>query len=404
MRRRLTQRCIDGAPHNFQVLIDLWVFCSKCLTITELIVDESGGSPPDPSDGRPVIVFNATGGDDTQALQNFINGQGNNVILDIHGVAGIGGQGVTIQSKIGVKITSTTGGGCKAISDGQYSTPYSSMLYGNNLTECTFEDLQLDGNGKNAQGLYLNQCVRSKMLRLHAWNIRHAASGPPYAALKADSSVDIEVGHCNVHDLSGAGGNGEGVRGIWLGVGGSFCVRPYIHDCLVVNPGHSGIVTESSAPRVVNNKVHEVVIDGTGYKFIARGDPAEADYSDNYVESTANGGFMIEGSDVHPTKIYVRNWVARDVGGMGTSFGMLYVSGSQGVRNVVGENWNLDGCMRIANFNYLFDSTFKDIVVNDGPPVSALEHEVHNIQFNNAGTVEIGSNVTQIWVDGKQVV
>jgi hypothetical protein len=374
------------------------IYCPACgvhVANLEMVI------PPDPipptPDGRPVVSYTPHGGDDTAAFQAWLDAQHDNTIFDIRGVVGIGRAGIILRNRTGITLMSSVGGGCRAIGSGAYNTPYSSMLYLEGMTDSSVEKMRLDGNGGNAQGVFFNKSTRPKVLYCEAWNIRHMQSGPPFAAVKVDESTDAEIAWNNVHDLTGVEG-GEGVRGIWCGVGGCFSIRPNIHDNTVRSPGHTGIITESSGPRVSSNRVEGVMIQGTGYKFIARGDDAEAVFDQNVVDRTVGAGFMIEGSGSF-SKTIVRGWTASNVGKDGTSFGFLYVSGGSGTRNVEVSECRLTNCKRVSNLNYAYDFIFRDLTI-DGPALVACENEAHGINLTNAGDVEIGHNVSNVWVDG----
>lgn len=398
----MTQWCIDGAPHFFTVYSGTKVFCQKCLETADfLIPDPIPPDPPDPIDPRPVVTFTAPTGDCTAQLQNWMNTQPSNAIWDILGVASINATGLQISGKTNVKLTSSNSGGFKAIGNGSYAPAYSSLLYAANTTDCSFENLRFDGNNKSAQALFVHRSTRPKILRCEAWNIQYIpGGGAPYAALKADVCTDAEIAYNNIHDLGGIDG-GSGVRGIWAGVGSSeYSTRPHIHHNTITRPGHTGIVTESTAPIVTDNIVTAALIQGTGYKFIPRGPIADAIFDNNTVDGTAGSGIMFEGSGVFPAHIYVRGWKASNIGKAGTTFGFVYISGSAGTRNVEIRGNNLVNCKRLANVNYGWDLKFTDNVGTGNSILIALENECHNIVVTNSGSVEIGTNCSNIVVDG----
>lgn len=402
----MSQLCIDGTTHFFTVYSGTHVYCQKCLELADIAQAPVPPIviPPIPTDPRPVQVYTPPAGDCTTALQAWMNAQPNNSIWDIRGVASINTAGLRILNRNSVKVTSSTGGGFKAIGTGLYSTPYSSLLYAEGVTDCSFESLRFDGNGKNAQALFVNKSLRPLIRSCEAWNIQNIlGGGAPYAAIKADACTDPEISFCNVHDTGGKD-NDSGVRGIWCGVGGEYSIRPKIHNNTAMNTGHTGIVTESSGPIVINNTVANVLIQGTGYKYIARGAVADAILDSNTVDSCVGSGIMVEGSPVHPAHIYIRNWAASNVGAAGTSFGMVYISGSDGTKNVEVSGNTLTNCKRIANINYGYNLVFRDNVVTGGVNTIDLENEVHGVIVTRSGFVNVGSNVTNVVVDGVVIV
>src|SRR5262245_40875142 len=145
--KTITDLCpVDNRPHDFEQIMSKpgWIFCTKCATTVELTYPDDpippDPIPPDPGpDPRPVKVFTATGADDTTALQNWINSQPNDAIYDIHGTAAINQNGIRFTNKNNVKVTSTNGGGFKAISDTLYNASvFSAMVYAEAFNNSAF--------------------------------------------------------------------------------------------------------------------------------------------------------------------------------------------------------------------------------------------------------------------------
>lgn len=400
----ITERCIDNNPHFCIIWYEsesdgTLVFCQKCLKVFKLAQPEP--PQPEPPGEGDSIIFRATLGDDTAALQAILDNLSKDLVIE--GFAGINSNGLSLRSVGGRKISGAgvSGGGFRALSDGPYSTPYSSMFFGEHLDACIFENLKFDCNAKNVQGIFLNLTTNCLITGCEVWNIRHISGvGIPYAGIKVDASTDIEIAYNYVHDTTGADGD-SGVRGIWAGVGNQFCTRPHIHHNKVERTGHTAIVTESEAPRVHDNAVRDALTQGTGYKFIPRGGSAEAFLDFNIAENTVGSALMIEGSESVPVHIWVRNWTASNIGKDGTTFGFLYVSG-QPLRNISVADCQLVNCKRTCNLNNVSAAFFTGLRLS-GTGAAALENNVHNVTFQNAGTVEIGRNVSDIWVDGKKV-
>lgn len=375
--------------------------CPKCSTAFDIVVSGNPTPiPPDPTpvDPRPVQVFTPSGGDDTAALQDWLNAQPSDAIYDIRGVAQISSSGVTMAGKKNVKVTSTTGGGFRAISP-HYDSAYASLVYAPNNDSVSFENLLFDIAHNSAQGLFIHKSPNSKILRCEVKDIVYVPrDGPPYAAIKGDLCDNLEIGGCNIHDLDSA--PQMAVRGLWIGVGNELTSRAYIHDCVCSHTGHTGIVVEGNGPRVINNKVSATYGGGSGYKFVPRGDPDEAIWDNNIVDGTSNGGFMIEGSDSKPSKIWVRNWQASNVGRDGTTFAFLYVAGDAGTSNVQMSGCKLDNCKRVATLLYASNFAFSDLTVTNGEPIIECYQDCDGVTLVNAGRATIGPRVTNVWVDG----
>lgn len=357
--------------------------------------------PPDPppaADPRPVKTFTATGGDDTSSFQAWVNTQPNNTIYEVRGSVGVNAQGIRLINRTNVTVRAAAeGGGFRAIGEGLYHTPFSSMIYCESFNGSSLERLKLDCSGKKAMGVNLMRSARTKLAGCEAWNIQGDSVGYPWAGIYGEQNADIEVDACHVHDT------GVGVRGIWFGVGNRFDVRPHIHHCATRHTGHTGIVTESEGPHVHHNQVRDVYRDGTGFKFIARGQNVDALWDDNFVADTLSAGFMIEGSGVRPPKIYVRRWTANNCGAPGTTFGFLYVSNSQGVRNLELDGAILDNCRSIGAAQYLAEAVLRNVTVKNGSDLFHYELNCNNIRQSAAGRADIGQGVTNIWVNGVKV-
>lgn len=380
--------CIDGTPHFFTIYNGTKVYCQKCL-ITANIIQPN----PPPVDPRPITVFIPPAGDCTAAMQNWLNVQPNNAIWDIQGLANINTAGLRISSKTNVKLTSSTGGGFKAIGSGVYSTPFSSLFYSEGLASCSFESLKFLSNSRPVMGLFLNRSINCKILACESSLVAGGISGAPWAGIYGERNSDTEVANCLVSAL------GNGIRGIWFGVGDRFDIRPHVHHNTVRDPGHTGIVTESSGPNVHNNSVYNSLRDGTAYKFIPRGDLVDAMFDDNLADGTANAGFMIEGSGILP-KIFIRRFTANNCGQVGTTFGMLYISGSSGTANVEVSDCILNSCQRIAAMQYATGITLKRNVTTNTPAIVDLELNCTNIVLEQSGDVTIGNNCSNVWVNG----
>lgn len=382
--------CIDGTPHFYTVYNGTKVYCQKCLITANIIIPPD---PPTPTDPRPISIFTPPAGDCTVALQNWLNVQPNNAIWDIRGLANINTAGLRISAKTNVKLTSSTGGGFKAIGNGAYSTPFSSLFYSEALTSCSFESLKFLSDGHPAMGLFLYRSTNCKILACESSGVAGGLSGAPWAGIYGERNSDTEVANCLVTAL------GNGIRGIWFGVGDRFDIRPHIHHNTVRDPGHTGIVVEASGPNVHNNSAYNVLRDGTAYKFLARGAVVDALFDDNLADGTAQAAFMIEGSGIYP-KTYLRRFAARNCGKIGSTFGMLYVSNALGVQNVEVSDCALTNCQRIAAMQYATNITFKRNTTANTPALVDLELNCVNIVLDQSGDVTVGPNCSDVWVNG----
>ena len=114
---------------------------------------------------------------------------------------------------------------------------------------------------------------------------------------------------------------------------------------------------------------------------------------------TVGAGLMLENCNGVGVRIEENSF--ENCGRQGTTFGGLYSSSN--ANGVVARNNRFEGCKSIGGFRNLFDSTFEDNTIISGSDVIWLEDNCHNLTVNQSGRVNIGSNVTEIWVDGVKV-
>jgi hypothetical protein len=397
----ITEKCpVDNTPHAFIPVVDNppWVYCQKCLKTVEITFDQNPPDPPDPPDpqppdDRPVKTYQASGNDDTSSLQNWINQQPSNAIYDIRGTAAINTQGLRVMGKTNVKITSTNGGGFKAIGNGAYTGPFAAMVYAEGFNDSSFDALKFNCNGKQAGGVFLCKSTRGRVLHCEAWNVAQNPAGAPWAGIYGEQCIETEIGYCHVHDT------GPEVRGIWLGVSDSRRdSKPHIHHNRVERTGHSGIIAEANGPHFHDNEVYEVRQHGSAYKFIPRGPADAALFENNLAADTGNAGFMIEGSNVDPI-IEVRGHVSKNCGADGTSFGGFYIVSGQGNANLNIHDCKFENCKRLGALQYVTNSQFRNMTIS-GNNQWSLELNNSNLTFENAGSVEMGQGNSGINVQG----
>jgi hypothetical protein len=399
--RVIAESCpVDGTPHNFLPVPEKpgWVYCTKCLTSMELTFNPEPPDPPDPPDPeppdpRPVRVYQANGTDDTAALQSWLNQQPNDSIYDIQGTAAINSQGVRVLGKVRVKITSSNGGGFKAISNGPYTSPFSAMVYAEGFNESEFNGLKFNSNSKQAMGIFLLKSTRGKVLKCESWGVAQNPNGAPWAGIYGEQCTETEIGYCHVHDTAPT------VRGIWLGVGDRRDSKPHIHHCKVERTGHTGIITEANGPYVHDNEVYDIPQHGTGYKFIPRGPADAAMWENNLVSGTGNAGFMMEGSTTDPP-IEIRNHTFKNCGADNTTFGGFYLVNGQGNTNLNIHDCSFENCRRLGAMQYVTNSQFRNMTIKSSSDLWSLELNNANLMFQNAGKVEMGQGNSDINVQG----
>jgi hypothetical protein len=362
--------------------------------------------------GTTITVSSCTGTDDTATLQAALNSLSNNGTLDITAstACAINTAGLTRSGLTNARITSSNGLGVfKEVATGTYTPAYSSAILITSCTNCLFDKFKVDGNDKKGQALFCHFCTNSSAQNIEAYDIAYDAGGSgPYAAVKFDGGSGNFIVNNNLHDFTGVDG-GEGVRCIWAGVGGEYETNITIKNNTCASPGHTGIVTEGSGPIGTGNIVINAITQGTGMKFIPSGPVADAVFENNTIDGTKDGGFQIDGSSVHPSRIDVRNNVFKNIGSIGSSFGALYLSGSgtlpsAGVQNVRFTGNQITNAKRLGNVNYGYDLLYQNNTVVSGSAVLELEDNASRVTVLNSGSVNIGTNISTVTVDGVIVV
>jgi hypothetical protein len=371
--------------------------------------------------GTTVVVSDSdcSGSDDTSTVQTRLNSLASNGTLDFQNTThpcDINSNGLSRGTLTNVRITSSvtapSGGHIRGIATGLYSTAYSSIFYVAYCVDCLVDKLIINANSTQGQGIFLHHTSNSSIQNNEVYDIAVGPTNVPYAAIKCDDCEDIWVAENSVHDTGGTS-SGAGVRGIWVGVGGEYSVRPRIFDNIVSNTGHTGIVTESQNPLVTGNSVTTVTVQGTGYKFIPRGFQAEATFDYNSADTTLDACFQFEPSGVTGSNTYIRHNDFSNCGGSGTSFGGLYLSGATGggSQNIVFTDNTLTSCRSVGALNnahtvLLQDNTLVTPVSPDGGNV-ILENDDTDITVNNSGTIVMQGGCTgtcsNIFQDGTQL-
>jgi hypothetical protein len=302
--------------------------------------------------------------------------------------------------RITTSVTPPADGTLRMNVSGLYSTPYSSMLYLSGCTNCLVDKIKVNGNGKAGQAVFLHHGDNNSVQNIEVYGaIQDDTSVGAYAAIKGDDETDSFFVGNNLHDFGGDFG-GEGYRGLWIGVGGEYSIRPTIRNNTVTTTGHSGIVTESQGPVVTGNLVTNVAVQGTCFKFIPRGAEVDAFFDNNTCDSTKDGGFQFEPSpdSVQPNNVYFRNNQCKNVSTLAANtFGCFYISGSAG-----GGSFNLKitgniitNTKAIANVNNGHNILFQNNTIispngGDGNNIN-LENDNDNITSLNSGNVNIHS-------------
>jgi hypothetical protein len=322
---------------------------------------------------------------------------------------------LAVTNKTNIRITTSvtppTNGTLRATVTGLYLTPESALMHVLNCTNCLFDKLRINGNGKAAEGIFTEEGDHNSVQNVRGYgSIQDNTGTGAYAFIKAQNETDsFWVGN-NISDLGGVAG-GEGMRCFWIGVGSEPATRPTIINNTCASPGHSGIATESEAPVVTGNLINNVAVNGTCFKLIPKGSSAvTAVFENNTCDSTKDGGFQFEPLSARPTVLF-RNNICKNVSTLDTnSFGCFYISGSAG-----GGSYNLTitgntitNTKAIANVNYGHNILFQNNTIispngADGNNVN-LENDNDGVTLLSSGNANIfdGTSIN-IFEDGDQL-
>jgi hypothetical protein len=417
--------CTQGGGGSFAICV------RNANNIWEPILAGGGAAPPPVTEtfyggftggGTTVSVTDAdcNTSDDTIAVQAKLSSVTNNGTLDFTNTTNpcdIGASGLSRPNMTNIRITTSvtppSAGTIREVATGLYSHTYSTMLYLATCTNCLVDKLKINGNSKKGQGVFFHHGSGNSAQNLEIYSIAYDSGGSgPYAAIKIDDCDDCFAVGNNLHDFTGING-GEGVRGIWFGVGNEYSVRPTILNNTVTVTGHTGIVTGSQGPIVTGNLVTSVPVQGTCFKFIPRGAEADAAFDNNSCDSTRDGGFQFEPSPdaVQPDNVYFRNNQCKNVSTLASNtFGCFYISGSAG-----GGSYNLKitgnvitNTKAIANVNYGHNILFQNNTIispngADGNNVN-LENNNDGVRLLNSGNANIHDGTSiNIFEDGVQL-
>jgi hypothetical protein len=367
--------------------------------------------------GSTVTVSDAdcAAGDDTSTIQGKFNAVATNGTLDFQnttnpcdiGSAGISRSGIT-NVRYTTSVTPPAGGTFRGAAAGLYSTDESTLIYLSGCNDCLIDKLKVNLNGTKGQAIKVHHSSGFSVQNVEAYDAIHAASGPPYALLKTGDCQNYWLVGNNLHDATGVEG-GEGVRGIWAGVGNEYDTNGHILNNTVADTGHTGIVSESQGPTVTGNSISDILTQGTGMKFIPKGVAADAIWDSNTVTGTVGAAMQLDASAVKPD-IYIRTNTFVNCGASPSSFGGFYFSGSTsgGTQNVTFSGNSLNGCRSVGAMNnshhiVVLNNTITNPQGGDGSNVN-LENDNTDVHITSSGNANVFDGTsTDIWEDGIQI-
>lgn len=363
-------------------------------------------TPPEPEPPpEELIVITPTGGDDAGLIQGKLNDLPQGFALMLSGMFNVGSTlWLDGQEKqlIGDPYKQSGLRPIRAGLNGHYGALLCTTP---DTARCRILGLEFDGGNLPVEMVFFDGGVDNTIEGCKLYDIASHPAGPPFAAIHSQSTVNLAVVGNTIERTGGVDG-GEGVRGIW--VPGRTGTR--IERNVVRNTGHTGIAVEGATAIVSGNEVQDSLIQGTAYKICYRGSgvyrrrsvrsgaPPAIVFQSNHAENTVGAGLMLE--DCGSVAVEVTGNAFVNCGREGTTFGGLYSSSwTNGLHAAFNEFRN---CRSVGGFRQLHTSHFADNEI-EGADVIYFEDDCHQIEMTNSGRANVGSNCSEITVDGQQV-
>jgi hypothetical protein len=364
----------------------------------------SGSLPPiePPPIGLPpdAVVIEPTGGDDTQLLRDHVNAIPEGGTLVLRGMFRVsstistsGGRGRTVMGypaeRSGVLIERSDMNGM-----------YGAAFQFNGAAGSVIRDLEFDAQAHTTQPIEVNGGEDNLIERCYIHDIGFSGGADPtLAAIHSEGGTRLTVRGNRIERTGGNRDADEGVRGIWLGKGQVDCL---VEDNTVSDTGHTCIAIEPCAGIIRRNVVTNSLTQGTLYKIMLHPESPGAgavEFYDNYAETSRNAGLMLEAAAYESLDIHHNTF--KNCGAEGTTFGALYTS-QWTTANVRFHDNFIDNCRSLGAMNRS-ESCVIEYNTITGDNTLWLENDDTNIVVNNSGRVSVGSNCSNIWVDGQQV-
>jgi hypothetical protein len=348
----------------------------------------------------PAIVaatITPSGGDDTALLQAALNSLSDGTALYISGVLRIANT-VLLDAATNREIrVSSSGSGMIATSSSAPTGGNSALLWIRNCVGCIVDGLEFNLNNKPAGAIYVDGGSDNG---IHNNNCHDISLGGASSAISSGRGTNLSVTGNIVSNTAGIV-DADGVRGIFLGAGNDYETNPTIIGNTVTNVGHTGIACEGTAVLMSDNIITGAITNGSGMKVVPRG-ASQLIFVENNIVTNAGGGLSIESVTIVPA-FYVRNNTFTSCGPIATTFGALYVSGGL-MQNLHFDENTIDDCRSLGALRFAEIAHFNNNTFLTGSNVLHLETDDAHIFLINSGTVDVGTNVSDVVVDGVQVV
>lgn len=371
---------------------------------TLTLAGKPGVTPPIPPP-TDAIVITPTGGDDRGHLQQAIDNLPADKTLMLSGMFNLSDT-VWMRNAFSKTISGDTSkqSGMRSTNAGIMSGPYASMFCVSDSTSCRVRDLEFDAGGHPTELLYVERGDNVLIERCYLHDVGVMPDGPPFGAIHSEGVITIAVRHCRIERTGGYLDHDQGVRGIW-------CKghEVWIDACNVSDTGHTGIATEGGTITITRCTVNRPLTQGTGLKMCQRpyNEPirnrpyvqGQLYCAENSVDQTKNGGLMLESCD-EAVALIERN-TFKNCGSEGSTFGAIY--SPYPVKGLTWRNNRVENCRSFGGLRHGRGFTFTDSTFAGGSNVLWLEDDCHQITLTRSGQVNVGSNCSEITVDGVRV-
>jgi len=356
--------------------------------------------PPEQPPPEGTVVIEPSGGDDTQLLRDAVAAIPENGTLMLKGMFRVsdtikleGGRYRTVcgspDVRSGILVESADMPGM-----------YGAMLWLRNATGSILRDLEIDAQGHSTTPIEVDGGQDNALERLYIHDIGFSGGDDgTLAAIHSESGTRLHVIGNRIERTGGNRDKDEGIRGIWLGKGQ---VDPLVEDNYITDTGHTCCAVEPCSGIIRNNRAYNSLTQGSLYKIIRHPQAAYAarvEFYGNYGENARHAGLMLEAADFESVEVYGN--IFKNCGEQGTTFGFLYTS-QWTTRNAHIHDNTVENCRSFGAMNRSDSCKIENNMIT-GENTLWLESDDTNITVTNSGRVSVGSNCSNIWVDGQQV-
>jgi hypothetical protein len=366
-----------------------------------LSINKTDNTPPPGTELPPgAIIIEPSGGDDTQRLRDAVSSLPEGGTLMLKGMFRVsdtirleGGRYRTVSGypdvRSGILVESADMPGA-----------YGSMLQLVNATGSNVCDLEIDAQGRSTQPMIVEGGTDNSVERLYIHDVGYQdTNDPTLAAIHSERSTRLRIAGNRIERTGGNIDVDSGIRGIWMGKGQTDLL---VEDNTVSDTGHTCIAVEPCSGVIRRNTARNSLTQGTLFKIMFHPESAFAgrvEFYENYGENSRNAGLMLEAAAYESVDVHHNTF--KNCGAQGTTFGAFYSSQWTTWNARIHDNV-IENCRSLGAMNRSENCVIENNQIT-GENMLSLESDNKGITVNNSGRVSVGSNCSNIWVDGQQV-